>query len=191
MSQIQLSKRDPLAKMILFIGAEKMTGKGTFCKERCHNIGFMFISAISLKGGSMLTYQYSEDILCAGQPAESDLNDLKNQGYRSIVNLRPQHEPGQIPQAADKATQLGFDYHHLPIGGPGDLNEENVTRFDALLKDVSMPTLIHCGSSNRVGALFALRAAYVNRKDEVEALQEGRKAGLTALEPVVRQILGL
>ena len=139
----------------------------------------------------MLTYQYSEDILCAGQPAESDLNDLKNQGYRSIVNLRPQHEPGQIPQAADKATQLGFDYHHLPIGGPGDLNEENVTRFDALLKDVSMPTLIHCGSSNRVGALFALRAAYVNRKDEVEALQEGRKAGLTALEPVVRQILGL
>ena len=93
-----------------------MTGKGMFCKERCHNIGFTFISAISLKDSCQSSAP--EDILCAGQPAESDLNDLKNQGYRSIVNLRPQHEPGQIPQAADKATQLGFDYHYLPIGGP-------------------------------------------------------------------------
>jgi uncharacterized protein (TIGR01244 family) len=139
----------------------------------------------------MLSYQFSEDILCAGQPAESDLNELKSRGFRSIVNLRPQSEPGQIPQAADIANKLGFDYHHLPISGPGDLNEENVTRFDALLKEVSLPTLVHCGSSNRVGALFALRAVYVNRKDESEALQEGRRAGLTALEPVVRHILGL
>ena len=139
----------------------------------------------------MLSYQFSEDILCAGQPAESDLNDLKNRGYRSVVNLRPQHEPGQIPQIAEKVSELGLDYHHLPIGGPADLNEANVTRFDALLKSLPLPALIHCGSSNRVGALFALRAAYVNRKDEAEALEEGRKAGLTALEPVVRQILGL
>tara|TARA_B100000683_G_scaffold274823_1_gene323935 strand:- start:2188 stop:2640 length:453 start_codon:yes stop_codon:yes gene_type:complete len=142
-------------------------------------------------GGSMLSYQFSDDILCAGQPSETDLQQLKREGYRSIINLRPANEPGQIQHPQQKTTELGLDYHALPITGPGDLNEENTRQFDALLQTAARPMVIHCGSSNRVGALMALRAAHIQNKDPREALNDGRKAGLTALEPLVAQMLGL
>ena len=139
----------------------------------------------------MLSYQFSDDILCAGQPSETDLQQLQRDGYRSIINLRPTHEPGQIPQAEQKATELGLDYHAFPIAGPGDLNEGSTRNFDELLQKAARPTVVHCGSSNRVGALMALRAAHVQKKGAPEALSVGRKAGLTALEPLVVQLLGL
>ena len=139
----------------------------------------------------MLSYQFSDDILCAGQPNETDLQQLQKEGYRSIINLRPSHEPGQIPQAEQKVGELGMAYHAFPIAGPGDLNQQNTRNFDELLQKAARPTGIHCGSSNRVGALMALRAAHVQKKETGEALDDGRKAGLTALEPLVIQLLGL
>jgi hypothetical protein len=44
--------------------------------------------------------------------------------------------------------------------------------------------LLHCGSGNRVGALLALRESQDGADDE-SALEYGRSAGLTKLEPVV------
>ena len=46
------------------------------------------------------------------------------------------------------------------------------------------------GSGNRVGALFALKAQYVDGKSTEDALSEGRAHGLKAMEPAVRQLLG-
>ena len=46
-------------------------------------------------------------------------------------------------------------------------------------------------SGNRVGALFALRAHWLQGLPAVEALAVGRRYGLTKLEPLVMQILAL
>jgi len=53
------------------------------------------------------------------------------------------------------------------------------------------PVLVHCMSGNRVGALFALRAFWLQGMSAVEALAVGRRYGLTKLEPLVVQILAL
>jgi len=167
-----------------------MPEKTMLCKGRCPFMAIV-IESMASTGGSMLTYQFSDDILCTGQPVENDLKTFKNEGYRSIVNLRPESEPGQIPHAHVVAQELGLEYHAFPVAGPGELNATQAQNFDALLQNVARPPVIHCGSSNRVGALMALRAAYVENKDKSAALEEGRKAGLTALEPLVQQILGV
>ena len=116
----------------------------------------------------MLTYKFSDDLLCAGQPTEADLHGLKNQGYRCVVNLRPPNEPGQIPQAEAVAQKLGLAYRSFPVVGPTDLNEENTRRFDALLQEIPRPAMIHCGSSNRVGALMRCAQPTYNKKTKTK-----------------------
>ena len=51
--------------------------------------------------------------------------------------------------------------------------------------------LVACGSANRVGAAFALRAVTVAGADPEAALELGRAAGMTGTEPRVRELLGL
>ena len=81
-------------------------------------------------------------------------------------------------------------YSNLPIDGANGLTRENVERFDKLVAAAGdAPTLIHCGSGNRVGALIALRAANVQGQPIEKAIETGRSWGLKGLEPAVREQL--
>src|SRR5699024_12708494 len=62
----------------------------------------------------------------------------------------------------------------------------NARKLDTLLDEhAAMPTLVHCASGNRVGALMALRAAWVQGKSKEEALAIGRRWGLTKAEAAI------
>ena len=64
------------------------------------------------------------------------------------------------------------------------------TSIYTALSTAGTPVLVHCGSGNRVGALFALRAAWLQGVAPAQAVALGRAAGMTALEPAIRGILG-
>jgi hypothetical protein len=49
--------------------------------------------------------------------------------------------------------------------------------------------LVHYASSNRVGALFALKSHFIDGCDVETALADGRAAGLKDQEPAVRALL--
>ena len=49
----------------------------------------------------------------------------------------------------------------------------------------------YCKSGNRAGALFALKAYYVDDKSAQKALAIGKSAGVTKMEPALREALGL
>jgi hypothetical protein len=57
--------------------------------------------------------------------------------------------------------------------------------------DGAEPVVLHCASSNRVGALLAMKAFYLDDATPEEALALAKKAGITRMEPSVRQKLGL
>jgi hypothetical protein len=48
---------------------------------------------------------------------------------------------------------------------------------------------VYCGSSNRVGALIALKAFYVDGIPADEALELGKQHGLTRMEAATRRVL--
>ena len=50
-------------------------------------------------------------------------------------------------------------------------------------------TLLHCASGNRVGALMALRAAWLHGASDEEALAIGRAHGLASLRGQVEMLL--
>ena len=131
--------------------------------------------------------QSEPNIYTGGQP--ESFAEVAQAGVKHVINLRPDAETPELDEAAEVA-QNGMTYHHLPISGPGDLNRDNVEKLDALLAQIGKePVLVHCASSNRVGALAALRAAWLQDKSNSEALAIGEAWGLTKMRPAVEQIL--
>ena len=86
---------------------------------------------------------------------------------------------------------LGMRYVAIPVDGSEGLTIENAQFLAAALATSDAPVIVHCGSGNRVGALFSLKALELDGKSAEEALAIGLAAGVTKMEPAVRDLLGL
>lgn len=133
---------------------------------------------------------YADKHFAHGQPTLAQLAACADQGVRTVINLRAPEEPVDFEEATEVAA-LGMHYVALPIAGAADLNGERVQQFGAALDEARSKgsVLIHCGSSNRVGALVALDEAFNRGASLQDALAQGRAAGLSALEPVVTALI--
>ena len=127
-------------------------------------------------------------VLSGGQPSAADLARLKEKGFGTIINLRTESEDMGFDEATEAET-LGLNYVSIPISTGDGLTVENATKLRMVLGQSKAPVLVHCGSGNRVGALFAIGAYLIDEKSLESAISEGRAAGLTRLEPKVRDIL--
>ena len=128
-----------------------------------------------------------EGVLAGGQPTVEQLYDLAAAGYRTVINMRLPDEQGSTQAPSVEAA--GMTYVTVPIEGAAGLSEERARAFADVLAEVEHPVVVHCGSGNRVGALFALKAFYVDGATADEAIQFGLDAGMTRLESAVREHL--
>jgi len=129
-----------------------------------------------------------EGVYCSGQPTERQFERLEEIGIKHVVTLRRSAEPNTGWEVA-KAAELGIDFVRLPITSPEDINLDATQRLVAALGS-ERPVLVTCGSSNRVGALFALKAHFLDGASIEDAMALGRACGLTRLEPVVTKARG-
>lgn len=125
-------------------------------------------------------------ILSAGRLAPADIQRARDAGVRQIIDLTPDAETPDFDEAA-AVRAAGIAYANLPLSGPADLTHENVRTFDALLRAAKRPVLVHCASGNRVGAMAALRAAWLDGHSTEEAITLGKAWGLKGLEGEVRR----
>lgn len=130
--------------------------------------------------------RFAEDHYASGQPTPAHLAELAREGVRTVINLRAPHEAMEYDEAA-QAARLGLQYVALPVAGAADLDRERVRRFGRVLDEALRVggVLIHCASSNRVGAMVALDAVLNRGRPLQAALTRGRAAGLASLEPAV------
>ncbi len=129
-------------------------------------------------------------LLTGGQPSDEQLAALRDAGFATVINLRMPSERGTKGEA-EKVAELGMTYVAIPVDGKAGLTEENATALAAALDEAARPALLHCGSGNRVGALLALKAFWLDGASAEEALEVGIAGGVTRLEPTVRELLGL
>lgn len=128
-------------------------------------------------------------LFCGGQPSAEQLAEFAAQGGGCVVNLRPLAEMGGWDEGA-AVTALGMEYVHIPVAGPEDLQREAAeTLADAMRRYDEDHLLVHCASGQRVGALVALKAGWIDELPTEQALELGKKAGLQRLEPLVRALL--
>lgn len=119
------------------------------------------------------------------QPNAAALRVASDAGFVAVIDLRGSSEDRGLDEKAE-VEALGMTYMSLPIVGNAAINYANAAELDRLLTQVDGPVLLHCGSGNRVGALFALREKMHGASDE-QALETGRAAGMVnpQLESVV------
>ena len=122
----------------------------------------------------------------AGQPDAAAFQVFADSGYAAVIDLRTAGENRGLDEQV-LVEELGMTYLSMPITQSG-ITFENAALLDAAITGADGPVLVHCASSNRVGALLALRASLAGADDE-DAVRIGRKAGMTGLEPVVRGLL--
>lgn len=132
---------------------------------------------------------HEPNFVASGRIEADDIATLVAAGIEVVIDLSDDEETPEFDESADVAA-AGMRYQNLPIDGAAGLTEANVEKLDRMMTAAGdSPTLIHCGSSNRVGALIALRAATLQGQSVETAIEIGKAWGLKGLEPAVREQL--
>ena len=120
------------------------------------------------------------DVLLASQPAEGDFATLRQQGYRSVLNLRHEREMNQLDfDQAEAITSQGMHYYHVPVGGADELTDDVFDHVRQILNNPgNRPVLVHCASANRVGAVWLAHRVLDAGVAYEDALAEAEQVGL-------------
>lgn len=130
-----------------------------------------------------------EGLVTSGAPTEPQLVRAHEQGIDLVISLQTRSEPGAAEERAI-VERLGMEFVRIPVPGPEGVTKEAAEELHTALSNAEdQDVLLHCASGNRTGALLALRAFHHEGKSMQEALELGRAAGMTSLEPVVREQL--
>jgi uncharacterized protein (TIGR01244 family) len=104
--------------------------------------------------------QLTDTLSVSAQIDEADIEALAEQGFRGLINNRPDGEvPGQPDSSAlaAAASRHGMTYVHLPVV-PGQWPEHLVDAFASALHTLPTPILAFCRSGTRSCTLWALSA---------------------------------
>lgn len=136
-------------------------------------------------GATTPIHQHGQYYL-AGQPAEADLAAWKDKGVRTVISLRT---PGEIDWDEKAAVEaLGMKFVSIPFRGADTLGDTQIEAALAALKEGGdNGVLLHCGTSNRVGAIWYAHRIRHDGLSAEAALEEAKTIGLrnTALTDVV------
>ena len=119
------------------------------------------------------------DIYFAGWPSEAGLRALAARGVRTVIALKSLDEirDARGYDARTVAESLGINLVVLPVRADS-FGTADVRAFSAAFEAANGPVLIHCGSSNTVGGVWAAYLASSRGMSTDKALELGRAAGL-------------
>ncbi|HEX6815796.1 MAG TPA: sulfur transferase domain-containing protein [Gemmatimonadaceae bacterium] len=117
----------------------------------------------------------------AGQPGPDAWKDLASAGVRTVVDLRAPNEPrGQDEPDAVRAA--GMAYVPIPVT-QATLGDEQFDAVRDVLRDPARrPIVVHCATSNRVGALLLPYFALDEQQPLEKAMELAIDAGLRSHE---------
>ena len=102
------------------------------------------------------------DVCVAPQLSPDAMAEAARQGFRSVINNRPdfEHGPDQPTSAAMEAAAraAGLEYRYLPVDS-GWQSPEEIAAFAALLAELPRPILAFCRSGARSGRLYSAAQA--------------------------------
>ena len=130
--------------------------------------------------GANVAYYRSGDHFIAGQPTEEGFQNAKEEGIKTVINLRSPKE-----QSFDEkrvVEGLGLSYVNIPVTLE-TLDASKAAEFLAAVKAAEKPILIHCASANRASAFWAIELSLLQGVPSRQALERAEKSGLKS-EPL-------
>jgi uncharacterized protein (TIGR01244 family) len=131
--------------------------------------------------GSTARVHELEGALLASQPSAADLGLARERGVRTVITLRREDESIGYDERAE-AQRLGVAWVSLPWAAPEELTDELFGEARRLLRETGRPLLLHCGSGNRVAAVWLPWRVLDDGVPLESALAEARAIGLASPE---------
>lgn len=130
-----------------------------------------------------------DTISVAPQITYTDVAEAARLGFRTLVANRPDKEEFGQPAMSDieaAALENGMTWVYMPVES-GNISDEDVDRFGAMIQDSEKPVLAFCRSGTRCTVLWALNAVRTSPAQDI--FDKARSAGydISGLAPRMAQ----
>jgi uncharacterized protein (TIGR01244 family) len=119
-------------------------------------------------------------VACAGATSLESIPEIKREGFVSIINFRLANEPeANVEAQMSAARTAGLKYFHMPFNAAMPDPAVVETFLKTVVDKANQPVFIHCGSANRVGAMWLIKRVLGDRWTVEKATAEAEAIGLT------------
>ena len=113
-------------------------------------------------------------MLIGPQPSEGDLRQARQEGIKTVIDLRLPSE--MATPNAELVASSGLDYVNIPVN-KASLSADQVDALDRAMRHKDGPFLLHCASGARAATLLVLSQARQNGWTAQRTFQEARAMG--------------
>ena len=120
----------------------------------------------------------TDEFTPAPQISVADVAEAARQGFKTIINNRPDGEDPAQPAAAEieaAAKAAGLAYHHIPVRGAPTAEQVEATKL--VLQEAEEPVLAFCRSGTRSIITWSLSQATSGAMSRSDLVGLGRAAG--------------
>jgi len=125
----------------------------------------------------MTIRKINDDLAIAGQLTSDQLQQITQQGFKSVVNLRSPDEEGFVSNEQQQIEALGLYYINVPIKVEG-INDRVAAQVLQKIDELSKPTLVHCNNSMRSAAIALMHIATHQGVSLGQAFNQAEQLGL-------------
>jgi uncharacterized protein (TIGR01244 family) len=133
---------------------------------------------MKIKGKEVV--RITEALAVGPQPSAEDIQQIAEEGYLTVINLRSPDETDMDIRPSDEGEIVrgnGLRYSHIPVA-MDDLHEEEVDMFRHDLKALMGPVYVHCSNGKRAAAFAMMHYAVELGLSPEAAFQKAGELGL-------------
>jgi uncharacterized protein (TIGR01244 family) len=123
--------------------------------------------------------QLESTIACGGSTKPEAIREIRNMGFKSVVNLRLATEEGAMVEEEGAAVRAaGMNYVHLPFNAQSPDPQLIDNFIAAVTKPANTPAYVHCAAGGRAAALWMIKRVKADGWTVDRALVEANALGL-------------
>jgi len=123
--------------------------------------------------------QLESTIACGGSTRPEAIREIRNMGFKSVINLRLATEKGAMVEEEGAAVKAaGMNYVHLPFNAQSPDPNLIDNFIAAVTKPANTPAYVHCAAGGRAAALWMIKRVKADGWSVDRALVEANALGL-------------
>ena len=123
--------------------------------------------------------QLESTIACGGSTKPEAIREIRNMGFKSVINLRLASEEGaMVEEEGATVRAAGMNYVHLPFNAQSPDPNLIDNFIAAVTKPANTPAYVHCAAGGRAAALWMIKRVKADGWTVDRALVEANALGL-------------
>ncbi|MEP2978214.1 MAG: protein tyrosine phosphatase family protein [Lentilitoribacter sp.] len=116
-------------------------------------------------------YEFSPNVLTAGQPSKEQLETVSADGIEVVINLVPKNESIYNPQQQVILERQGVEHIHVPVNWSRPKTSELTSFLKAMNEVGDRKVLVHCWANARASALVYAHLVLQSPETKVEEFE--------------------